>query len=668
MEARKLTLKINRSWRNTKLALGVMSIALTIIISTGCSTASGPTSENQNNQTCRAEDVVKPGWERSFKAGTRDSENHYMGGSTIVHLLGHKGKLFAGNSYWHDSRNIWYGGTDPSIGWAQVLRLDKPGGKWQVDLELGRQHLRVEILKSVTFTTDDQGNPLSKPVNLLVASTYTPTPSSVEISVFTRNDETGSWERSIIYSGKKPADLEDRSVRAIKIHKDTVTGVDRIFLSIGKLGIYSGVYDATAPGKIRWNDTSESGPVETRVLAIIEANGSLLFSAGRMVYRRNDGASPSYTLVHDMSDLHAGVSRQPVGGIRGMTSIPNPNGEGESLLFVMGEGNRSRGCVYRLDPDGNGRYTRHKEICIDTLMTNFLNGNPVYFILAAYNDIYPVVDPTSGELLYLIGFESWIGGHQYPLWGANDKGGLYAGGMYAIRDKNGNYRVNEVNGASTLCTPPLVATTVMTLSPFEENKGEALYFAGHDGNHKPSDEMAWIFSTSLKNALRTDAPRGKRLDADSRQEMTRKMKEQFGPYQFEHRKEPFFTIDIPGEFKQVPRQGANVFNARAGGSSMSISVGKLGADADLRQAAEGYRSSLERVGSGKADLIEQKQIRLDDGTPAAEFLIKWITKDNVKLTTQGMTVFFNGYSVAIGTHTWQGELPSRKIHRSIKFQ
>jgi poly(A) polymerase len=475
MEDRILIEKMNRCSRLIRISVGLIWTVLAVTVMIGCSTVARQRTKNINEKTCRADDIVRPGWERSFKAGTRDNAGNYMGGSTIVHLLGHKGKLYAGNSYWLDSRNMWYGGSDPGKGWAQVLRLDNPGGKWQVDLGLGPQHLRVEILKSVTFTTDGQGKPLPEPVNLLVASTYTPTPNSIDITVFTRNDDTGIWNRNTIYSGEKPADNEDRSVRAINMHRDSVTGVDRIFLSIGKLGVFSGVYDPQAPGKIRWDNTSESGPVETRVLAIIEANGSLLFSAGRMVYRRNDGASPSYTLVHDMSDLHAGVSRQLVGGIRGLTAIPNPNGEGDSLLFVMGEGIRSRGCVYRLDPDGGDKYARHREICIDTPMTDYLNGNPVYFILAAYNDIYPVADATSGEPLHIIGFESWIGGHQYPLWGANDKGGFYAGGMYAIRDKNGKYRVNEVNGPNTKCTPDLVAITVMALSPFKENKGKTLY-------------------------------------------------------------------------------------------------------------------------------------------------------------------------------------------------
>jgi hypothetical protein len=88
-----------------------------------------------------ADPAVEPGWDQSFKAGATDQNGHYMGGGTIMHLVGHNGHLFAADSYWCDSRNIWYGGANPNTGWAQILRLDHPGGPWVVDLELGPQHL-----------------------------------------------------------------------------------------------------------------------------------------------------------------------------------------------------------------------------------------------------------------------------------------------------------------------------------------------------------------------------------------------------------------------------------------------------------------------------------------------------------------------------------------------
>ena len=57
-------------------------------------------------------EIIESGWERSYKAGYTDSNGLYAGGSEILQLAGHKGKLYATCSYWMDPRNIWYGGND----------------------------------------------------------------------------------------------------------------------------------------------------------------------------------------------------------------------------------------------------------------------------------------------------------------------------------------------------------------------------------------------------------------------------------------------------------------------------------------------------------------------------------------------------------------------------
>ncbi len=447
---------------------------------------------------------VEPGWQRVYQAGQTDPDGHYLGGSNIIHVVGHKGKLYAGNSYWCDSRNVRYGGTDPKTGWAQVLRLDQPGGKWVVDLELGPKHLRTEILKSVTFRTDGAGRRLKKPVNLLVAGTHTAFPDHIEVSLFTRDDATGKWTRGVVYSGPKGVAKGELSTRALCVHPDKATDVDRIFMTIGTLGIFSGVYDAAAHGKIKWGSKSESGPVEMRPLAIIEAGSNLYFSAGRQIYRRTDGKEPTWKVVHDLSDAYPDPVTVGCGGIRGLSAVPNPSGKGESLIFAVSEGVGSRGNIYRLDPVADGGFKRVKEVSLADLMSNYLGGNPVNFILAAYNDFYPVIDPTTKETVRLVGFESTISGHKFPTWGGGPRGGFYAGSMVAIRDAQGHYRLKEVNGKITPTKPVLVNTYSFALSPFEVDKGQVLYFAGHDQNNRPSHDMAWIFSTRVKSFLKAE--------------------------------------------------------------------------------------------------------------------------------------------------------------------
>ena len=75
--------------------------------------------------------------EQSYKAGDRDGNSRYAGGTEIMHLVPHKGKLYAANGYWTDSRWLVDYKERQS---AQVLRLDFSDGQWEVDLEMGESN------------------------------------------------------------------------------------------------------------------------------------------------------------------------------------------------------------------------------------------------------------------------------------------------------------------------------------------------------------------------------------------------------------------------------------------------------------------------------------------------------------------------------------------------
>jgi hypothetical protein len=453
-----------------------------------------------------AGETLAPGWQRSYRSGCPDDRGRLAGGSEILHLVPHQGKLYAAVGYWMDPRNPWYGGSNATPGWAQVLRLDGPDARWQVDLEMP-QHLRAEILQSVTFTTDGAGRPLAAPVTLLLASTYQGNGDG-GISLFTRDDATGSWTKSTIIGGPTGKRGEGNSVRAMRVHRDRITGVDRLFISLGVFGLYSGVYDPSAAGRIRWDGKSDSGAVPVRPLAIVEANGALFFSADKAVYRRVDGPAPRYEVVHDLGDLLDGKTDSPVGGIRGLSAIANPSGPGQSLLFAWAPGGRSRACMFRLDPTPAGGFTRVAETCLDTLIQRYLGGNPVFFVIAGYNQLMPVTDPVTRQTRHLIGMEAWIGGSRWPTTQRKQTdGGYYAGALYAIRDGDGQYRMTEVNGPIPASNPALVSTRTYALSPFAADQGQIVYFAGYDCNFVRSSDTAWIFRASLANALREAATR-----------------------------------------------------------------------------------------------------------------------------------------------------------------
>ena len=75
-------------------------------------------------------------WVQSYDAGYTDRNGAHAGGSEIMHLVPHKGKLYAANGYWVDSR--WVLPPDSEKQSAPVLRLDSAAGRWQVDLDTGK--------------------------------------------------------------------------------------------------------------------------------------------------------------------------------------------------------------------------------------------------------------------------------------------------------------------------------------------------------------------------------------------------------------------------------------------------------------------------------------------------------------------------------------------------
>jgi hypothetical protein len=605
--------------------------------------------------------IAEPEWTQSYKAGYVDARGHYAGGSEILHLEGHKGKLYAANSYWMDPSNIWYGGKDPKTPWSQILRLDGPNGKWEVDLELGPNNLRAENLKSVTFGTDGAGNSLERPVTLLIATAYSPKATGADINVFVRDDAAGTWEKTVLIRGTGEGG-ENNSTRCMTVYRDRVTGVDRLFLPVGLLGIFTGVYDADVPGKIRWDETPETGRLEKRSLAIVEANDSLVYSSGTKIYRRNDGPSPTHSMIFDASQLSKGPVASPVGGVRGLSVIPSPEGQSESLLFVWAPDSKSRSCVVRLDQDETGKYLHTKEECVADLMSEYLSGNPVYYALAGYNQILPVLHPTTKEPAYLMGFECWVGGRQFSCWQGNDRGGFYAGAMYAIRDKNAQYWLNEVNGPTTVEKNPLQSVRTYEVSPFESEKGKVIYFGGFVADHGPSHNTAWVYKTLVEHALRKDAPRPVRLTPEHSKAQLAALRQ---PYLFEYRGKPAFTIQIPGEFARGNASGGNVFHAKKAFNTLSISVSQ---SEDPEQAARRYVEALKRAGNGTAKMLRQSEAKLPNGTPAVEFVATWVTKQNAKQTTQALTACKDGHAVTIATHTWEVPPPDKRFFFTLDFE
>lgn len=425
-------------------------------------------------------------WSKTFTAGNYDSNNKFLGGSEVLQLVNHKDMLFASVGYWEDGNNIWYGGSNNGIGWGQINRLVNPSASWQEDLFMGANYLRPEILKQIIFTKDQFGNPLSSPDTLLISAGYSPNfiTSAVTVKSFVRNDLNGTWGESQIVQGSFPGG-SNYSVRDIQVYNDQLTGFEYVFATVGTQGIYKGKYNPAVQGKIDWISTPEYGPLSIRPLGIAEANDNLYFSSGNKLYKRVDGISPTYAIAHDFSDLSTNIN-SAVGGIRGLTTIENPNGNDEALLLMWCPDGQSKGIIYRLEPNGTGGFIRIYETKLSLLIESLLPGTTANYVLGAYNEFYQYINPITSDTTYLVGFEAQISGGGHPTWN-----GYYSGGLFAERTLSGQYSIEEINGTIGTNDTALVANRCYVSSPFPNEN--AIYFGGFDPNSNTATSMAWIF-------------------------------------------------------------------------------------------------------------------------------------------------------------------------------
>ena len=425
-------------------------------------------------------------WEQSFIAGNLDINGLFMGGSEVLHLVPHKNKLFASIGYWEDENNIWYGGNDLNLGWAQIICLENEDDSWKIDFDLGLNYLRPEILKQVIFTKDYNGNTLDAPDTLLIVGAYSPNYISgiVTANIFIRNDVNSSWDQVLVYEGGFPAG-ENYSMRDIEIYTDQVTGIENLIISVGTQGIFSGKYNPNVDGKIEIGLNPEIGPLSIRSLGIAVANNALYFSSGNKIFKRNDGFNPSYDVVHDFIDLGSNIN-SAVGGIRGLSTISNPSGVNESMLLMWCPNGQSRGTIFRLDPNESQEFDRVYETKISLLVEDYLPGETVTYLLGAYNEFYSFTDPATNEEYNIIGIESLLQGDNYPTWNS-----FYSGAIFALRDNSAQYELQEINGAIDFDDNPLVSVRCYVKSPFENE--DALYFGGFDPNGYTSTNNAWIY-------------------------------------------------------------------------------------------------------------------------------------------------------------------------------
>jgi len=429
-------------------------------------------------------------YQLSMQAGTRDPKGKLICGTEVMHLVPHQGRLYASTSLWMES--------DVSIPKAcQILALDAPKGPWRVEHQFTKKNLRYGSLREVTFSRDAAGKAIA-PVPLLLA---VPDVIDSGLKVYCRDDASGGWIASEVGPAAKYA-----TSRAIGLHRDKVTGIERVYVGVGtyekavtdKLGTFGGVYDPAAPGRIRWDKTPEfPTPEGERVMSFCHCNGRFYCATSRHIFQRTDGPAPAWKQIYFCPQ-----ETNP-SGIRGLSAVPDPGRSGEVMLFV------ALSKIRRIDPAHEFKET------IELDMPEFLTqqlGAKVTYVLAAYNEFLHCAVPGGGKT-WLFGFEC---SHPAALVnatprlqkrvqikekpeGKKPRRIYYAGNArYCVRHVRGpdiRYELVEINDPRQ---PLLVSTRAIAVSPFAEDKGRALYFGGYDCNYVPSHNTGWVYRAELR--------------------------------------------------------------------------------------------------------------------------------------------------------------------------
>ncbi|MEO1654561.1 MAG: hypothetical protein AAFU64_13530 [Bacteroidota bacterium] len=298
-------------------------------------------------------------WSQDLDLPYQDENGKQFTGTEVIHLVPHKGKLYAGNSYWAEN-------TDPRQG--QIWVKEGVNAAWKQDFEMPPLHSRVPSLYSFIFQKDYAGNNIAPDTILFAGATrdYGAENDQGTATVFIRDDSQKQW---IQHDFPQVSDHEFgyTQVRSMGFHRDKLVGnqgVDLVFAgaSLAPTGIYRGRYDPASPGKIRWDAQPEFTPSGfQRIMGFAVVNDTLYMATQREIFKRIDGPNPGERWVQVLSLTDPDLVDQYGQGlydlwiqeedIRGLRSIEDPFGEGEVLMF----GGLNH--LFRLDPKNNYQLT-----------------------------------------------------------------------------------------------------------------------------------------------------------------------------------------------------------------------------------------------------------------------------------------------------------------------
>ena len=442
-----------------------------------------------NTAACMA-NPANDAYSVSFQAGRSG-----IGGTELMNLVAHQGKLFAGTGFWEDG--------NPYEG-PQILRLDSSHGNWRPEKTFSEKQSnglplwrRVDAMQEVTFSYDREGRPLPTPVSLLIAANDTYSPLGVfqkevvaNTVIYTRDDCSGTWERASI-------PLKSAGIRSFGFYHDPTSNVDYVFAGTCGHSFVRGVYSEKAPGKIAWDPVPEGAnpSVSSRIMSFCQFQNHLYASTKPVVYEYTGGDKFQWQQRATYQDS----PEHNVSGLRGLTAVEC----GKMIGVVEGLGSDSR--VMDFFPESTE--LNITSFLQSALGTDFLpagvTGNREYGtdILGAYNNIPAVTDPLTRQTCYLVGL------------GLSAKRlcpfpGKAHSSWFLARRSPSCWTVHEIPdlGGWTDPQPNPPAVRAIAVSPFAEDQGQVLFMGFYDAADKVCHNTAHIYRVGLSTALQPFSP------------------------------------------------------------------------------------------------------------------------------------------------------------------
>jgi hypothetical protein len=163
--------------------------------------------------------------------------------------------------------------------------------------------------------------------------------------------------------------------------------------------------------------------------------------------------------------------------------VPDPNNAGKEVL--IGFRFFPEPIIERIDPQQG--YKASVELKLKDFFGQAFHGGGKYIgtIRCAYNPFTAIIDPRTGQTVHLAGVQIYHPG--FPKQPFN-------GSHYLIRKSDATYDWASVYDPAHPVPEgrSLDATRRICISPFPEDQGRVLYFAGYDGPYA-DNRSAWIY-------------------------------------------------------------------------------------------------------------------------------------------------------------------------------